>query len=45
MINETKNRDIEFSILENTTFLVGIPPKGFYTEFINKIVKIGESKE
>ncbi|MFI3211407.1 MAG: 4Fe-4S single cluster domain-containing protein [Peptostreptococcaceae bacterium] len=38
MIKSSNNRNIEFQVLDNEElFMVGIPPKGFYDEFINKI--------
>lgn len=38
LILETKQRDMEFEITkENDLFLVGIPPKGFYKQFLDKI--------
>lgn len=37
-IYHTKNRDIEFTLNNrNEVVMIGIPPKGFYREFIKKI--------
>lgn len=36
-IYRTKNRDIEFSIEGEAVYMVGVPPKDFYPEFIKKI--------
>lgn len=38
VIYKSKNRSIEFNMTkDNEIFLVGVPPKGFYEEFIEKI--------
>lgn len=39
-IYRTKNRDIEFSIEGEEIYMVGVPPKDFYPEFIKKIREV-----
>lgn len=36
-IYETKNRDIEFAVDQEEIYMVGVPPKDFYSEFIRRI--------
>ena len=43
-ILHAKNRDIEFSIDDQSNvFMIGIPPKNFYEEFISDIAKVRDN--
>lgn len=45
-ILNAKNRNVEFTIDEDTNvFMVGIPPKDFYNEFISNIKKEADSND
>lgn len=38
-IEQSKNRDVEFDCSEGEIFMVGIPPKGFYQELLDRLIK------
>lgn len=40
-IESTHNRDIEFSVENEEIYMVGVPPKGFYREFM-KVIREGK---